>query len=127
MRKTLTVFLAYGSSHIGGRVLGRISGLPNISVVGQAQSADEAIDLIATKKPRLVILDVFLVNGNGLDVLRNLRRRGSQTLVMMTSTSKFSQDRRECMKEGAEYFYHLPDEIEAMSTTVRELASETRN
>jgi len=78
--------------------------------------------MITSKKPRLVILDVFLEDGSALDVLRDLRRRSLPIVVMMTSTSKFPQDRRECLKCGADYFFHLPDDIDALSSAVGGLA-----
>lgn len=47
------------------------------TVVGTAQSAVTALDLCRSLKPQLVLLDIYLPDGSGTDVLRQLRDGGS--------------------------------------------------
>ena len=118
----MTILVAYGSLHVGARIIHRLVRFPQVEFVGQAREADEALVLISSRKPRLVILDLQLSRGTGLDVLRTIIRLQFRSLVMMTSGSSFPQDRRECIKEGADYFFHLPDEIDDLEGIVHQLA-----
>jgi len=41
-----------------------------IEVIGQAESANEAFDVISRKKPDLIFLDIEMPNGTGFDLLK---------------------------------------------------------
>lgn len=66
-------------------MLARVQGL---HVVGTAGSEREAIALIARTRPDVVLLDLFLTPGHGLEVLRAIRAAGHtcQALVLTSET-----------------------------------------
>jgi DNA-binding NarL/FixJ family response regulator len=96
--------------------------LPQVEFVGQARDVDEALRVLSLRKPRLVIVDLQLLGGTGLDVLRTVRSQSSDTRVIMTSGSLFPQDRKQCLKEGADYFFHLPDDIDDLEKLIHRLS-----
>lgn len=58
---------------------------PDFSVVGEAGSLVDATRLANTLRPDVVVLDVRLPDGNGLDLAQNLRRARSDVgLVILT-------------------------------------------
>ncbi|MCC5022612.1 MAG: response regulator [Candidatus Synoicihabitans palmerolidicus] len=58
--------------------------LDGFSVVGQATTVDEAIEIGVREKPDLVILDLVLENGStGLRLLDDLKRKSPQTRFMI--------------------------------------------
>ena len=118
----LKVLIAYRLLHIGARIIQRVSRIPNVEIVAEAQGGDEVLLEIEQKKPDLVILDMFLSNATGLETLKKIKRLSPATLVVMTSTSAFPLYRRECVKDGADYFFALPDEIEELNNAVVDLA-----
>ena len=122
MKHELTIIVAYGSWHIGARIIQRMSRIENVEIIGQANDAVELLAQIASKHPDLIILDVQLSQRTGLDVLRTAKEISSGPLVMMTSASVYPQYRKECLREGADYFYYLPEELEEMTTAVAELS-----
>jgi DNA-binding response OmpR family regulator len=48
-------------------------------------SASEAIALAAELQPDLILLDVMLSDGSGLDVCREVRRHSSVPIIMLTA------------------------------------------
>jgi two-component system nitrate/nitrite response regulator NarP len=52
-------------------------------LVGRARSGKEALAQINEVKPDLVLLDVNMPDGSGIDVLRKLRRSGEQRPVVL--------------------------------------------
>lgn len=118
----MTILVAYSSFHIGTRIINRLLRFPQVELVGLAREADKAVLLTSLRKPRLVIAGLLLASGTGLDVLRKVKSLPFRPLVIMTSDSSFPQDHRECMKEGADYFFHLPGQIDDLEGIVRQLA-----
>jgi DNA-binding NarL/FixJ family response regulator len=121
-RHRLTILLVYGSLAVGARIISHVVRFPEVSIVGQARDVSEAVTLISLEKPRLVIADLLLPHGKGLEVLRQAKNMPSPPLVLMTSDSPYPQDRRECIREGADYFLHLPHDIDDLDGILLGLA-----
>ena len=122
MKTQLTVLVACGSWHIGARVIQRLSEVKGVDIVGHVTDAGDALGLIESIKPKLVILDAHLPHGTGIGVLRAIKGGEGDTIVIMLSASAYAQYRKECLKEGADFFFHLPDEMEELRNSVRRLA-----
>jgi two-component system, NarL family, response regulator DevR len=61
----------------------------DLAVVGQAETAAAAVDLIAGTAPDVAILDVRLPDGNGIEVCREVRARDPRiACVMLTSFNR---------------------------------------
>ena len=126
MALPLKILVACGSWHIGVRIIHNLDSINGIDIVGQARNADETLEQVLSKKPDLIILDVLLSHGTGLDVLHTVKQIPAAPVVVMTSASLFAQYRTECLKGGADHFVHLPGEVDALNTIVRELVDSAR-
>jgi DNA-binding NarL/FixJ family response regulator len=62
-----------------------IASREGYTVVGEAQDSREALELAAEKGPDLAILDLNLGDEDGLDLLKELRRRFPKILVLVLS------------------------------------------
>lgn len=55
-------------------------------VVGEAASGKEALEVVRALRPRLVLLDIRMAGGDGLDALQAIKRELPQTAVVMLTT-----------------------------------------
>lgn len=58
---------------------------PILSVVGQAASGEEAVDLISKLRPDLVIVDIELPGMNGIDLVRAVHRQQRDVRFLVVS------------------------------------------
>lgn len=58
---------------------------PDIRVVGESGTRRDAYALIEARKPALVITDLSLPDGNGLDLVRDLRKGGCESRHVVLS------------------------------------------
>ncbi len=58
---------------------------PGLTVVGQAASAEQALDLIGTLNPDVALVDVELPGLNGIALAREIAARSPQTKVLLLS------------------------------------------
>ena len=74
---------------------------PDLQVVGEAATAEAALDAIPALDPDLVLLDVDLPGMNGLQLLRELRPRLPNTVFVMLTVSSDQADVLEAIRLGA--------------------------
>jgi len=75
--------------------------------VTAALRGDEALEKFHTSRPNLVILDLNLPGVDGLDVAREIRRRGSTPILMLTARVEES-DRLVGLELGADDYVTKP-------------------
>ncbi|MFE7778785.1 response regulator [Streptomyces sp. NPDC057445] len=78
-----------------------VARVPGFHVVGQAHSATEALARIAGLHVDLILLDHYLPDESGLSVVRELRRHGHQTDVIMVTAARDVATVQAAMRHGA--------------------------
>lgn len=73
-----------------------------------AGDAEEALDLIEKQAPGLIVSDVHMPRISGLELLRQVRRGGRQTPVLMMSADDQASIQNRAMLEGATAFLRKP-------------------
>lgn len=66
-----------------GAVVGRMKGF---EVVGEAESGEEGVELAATLRPDLVLMDVNLPGINGIEATRQITSMHPEIAVVLVST-----------------------------------------
>lgn len=74
---------------------------PDLEVVGEASTGEEALDLIARLEPDLALLDLRLPDISGIEVAREVRERGSATRVVLLSAFDDEEYVVEALSAGA--------------------------
>jgi len=69
-------------------------------VVGEAGDAQGALDAGHELHPDVVLLDVRLPDGSGVDVARAMRAWAARPVVILTSTADYSHAVRDCGASG---------------------------
>jgi two-component system CitB family response regulator len=75
--------------------------VPGFEVVGVANSGTDALAAVERLRPDLVVLDVYLPDMSGLEVLQALRGSGAAVDVIMVTAAKDAASLREAMAGGA--------------------------
>lgn len=84
-------------------------------VAGVAGTAQQAVDMLKAGDINLVMLDIYLPGGSGLDVLRQLRA-GSQPIdVIVVSAAKNSAQIREAFRSGCLDYIIKPFTVERLN------------
>ncbi len=97
------VFLADDSALIRSRVAALLDS-PDTTVVGECVSPRDCIDQILALRPDVVVLDVQLQGGSGLQVLRTVRRVAPDVAFVVFSNNSASAYRIRYLREGAVRF-----------------------
>src|SRR5437879_3289356 len=60
--------------------------VPNVEVVGEGATMSEAIDLAARLEPDIILMDVRLRSGSGIEACREIRSHRPETHILMLTS-----------------------------------------
>jgi DNA-binding NarL/FixJ family response regulator len=117
----MRILIADDSAVLRERLTEMLSELPGIEIIGYAQGVQEAIASINRLKPSVVILDIRMPGGNGMDVLQDIKRDKSSPIVIVLTNFPYPQYRKKCLELGADYFLDKSTEFEKVSEIFKQL------
>lgn len=79
-----------------------INAQPDMKVVGQAGSAEEAMRLFLVEKPDLTIMDLRLPDRNGVEAIRKIRATSPQASIIVLTTYDGDEDIHQALEAGAQ-------------------------
>ncbi|HEV2913747.1 MAG TPA: response regulator transcription factor [Pyrinomonadaceae bacterium] len=115
------IFIVDDSKAIRERLAKMLSEIDGVKVIGEASNAAEAVTGIRTLKPKVVILDIQMPDGNGIEVLKIIKQEKPAPLVMMMTNHSSAYYREKCLKLGADYFLDKARDFEKLVEIFKDL------
>jgi two-component system, NarL family, response regulator DevR len=100
-----------------------LEGEPDMEVVDEAASARDAIGKAQIVKPDLVVLDVRLPDGNGIEVCRELRARCPEARVVMLTSFADDTTLMDSIVAGASGYILKATKQEDLLAALRKVAA----
>ncbi|MFJ3631469.1 response regulator [Streptomyces sp. NPDC090112] len=100
-----------------------VEKVPGFRVAAQAHSAAGAMEFLATHPVDLILLDHYLPDGNGLDLVRRLRERGHGTDVIMVTAARDLATVQAAMRLGALQYLVKPFTFAGLRTRLEAYGS----
>lgn len=88
-------------------------------VVGFARTVAAAVEAVQRLRPDLVLLDIYMPDGDGIDVLREIRHQGVDVDVIPITAARNSQVVRELMRHGAVGYIVKPFKFERFAAALQ--------
>lgn len=117
------VFIVDDSASIRVRLAEMLGRMGDVSVVGEASCAPEAIAGILRTRPDSVLLDLNLMGHTGLDVLRAVHSKAPQIAFVVLTNHCESQYRDAALEAGARFFLDKSQEFERVRDVISQIAS----
>jgi len=107
------VLLVEDSSIIRATLIPALEELADMKVVGYAEDVAGALKAIGEFKWDVIVLDLFLKSGTGLDVLAGMPELAfSKGKVLVLTNYATADVRRQCLRLGASAVFDKSTEIE---------------
>ena len=84
-----------------------------------AETGQEGLDLHSRHHPDLTLLDIRLPDKNGIDVLKAIRKKHPDAVVITMTAHSGIQGAIEAIREGAYDYLSKPIEVESLRFTIR--------
>ena len=119
----LNVLIVDDSRALQKRLAEMLRSISGLNLIGQAYSVAEARRSIATLQPDLVVLDLQLGDGNGLEVLRETKRDYPTIRFIVFTNQCEPQYRQRSAELGADYFLCKSTDARSLIATTNDLAT----
>jgi len=117
----IKVFLADDSLIVREHLVTLLDELAGIEIVGQAENVAEAIRGIRSLQPDVVILDIRMPDGSGIDVLQNIKQDGVAPMVIILTNYPYPGYRQRCLNAGADFFLDKSTEFDQIPKLFEQL------
>ncbi len=119
-RVCFNVHLVEDSDLFRGLLESYLRMIPQAHITGFSVTAQDAIQDVRACRPDLVVLDMQLESGTGLDVLRAICADGERPSVVILSNHSDEGTREACLSAGALAFFdktsEFPQFVDALKT-----------
>ena len=120
--KSISVVLAEDNQLVRKRIKKFLTRAADIEVVGEAQDGLEALLLVKTLQPDLLILDVEMPKLNGLEVAKRLQKHPADTRILVLSAYADQLVIRQMFAYGVSGYLVKEDASESLLMAVRGVA-----
>ncbi|MET7398678.1 response regulator [Dactylosporangium sp. NPDC005572] len=93
---------------------GFVQRVPGFVVVGAVHTGAAALEAIGQLRPDLVLLDIYLPDISGLDVLRRLRQDGNDVDVLAITAAQDVETIRGALRSGVVHYIIKPFSFETL-------------
>jgi len=121
----MNVYLVDDSDLVCRGLESMLSEIEGIHITGKAQDVRGAVESIKRLQPDFVILDIRLMDGSGIDVLKEIKKTDPSPVVLVLTNYPYPQYRKKCLDLGAEYFLDKVTEIDKIPPILKALMAVT--
>jgi DNA-binding NarL/FixJ family response regulator len=116
--RPITAFIVEDSPPIRERLSALLSQTDGIAVVGEADTPKGAVEGILRTRPDSVVLDIRLIGGSGLEVLKSVRPAAPDTAFVVLTNHPDPQYRRIFADAGAVAFLDKSAEFDMVAKAI---------
>jgi len=120
----MKVFLIDDSPKVIERLQEMIAPIPGVELVGYAADIPGALRVFRTKCPDVVVLDLHLPGGNGIQVLQTIKKEKPETVVIVLTNCAFPQYEKKCAEAGAHSFLDKSKDFGRVPRVIQALSRE---
>ena len=119
----MRVLIADDSIPVRERLVGIISEVEDVNIVGQAENTIETMLLTKELNPDLILLDIRMPGGTGMDIIDKIKKFNPKIIIIILTNYHYPEYKQKCIKKGADYFFSKSDEFEKITEVIEELKS----
>jgi DNA-binding NarL/FixJ family response regulator len=96
---------------------------PDLFVCGEAEDREQALELVASAKPHLAIVDLTLKSSNGMDLIKDLRDRYPKVQILVLSMHDEALHAERAIRAGARGYITKQEATKKIMVAIRQVLS----
>ncbi|MFT3934302.1 MAG: response regulator transcription factor [Chitinophagaceae bacterium] len=113
-----TILIVDDSALIVKRLIDMLTELENLDWIKNTDNYKEALWLVETEKPTVLLLDINLPGISGIEILRRVKEKVPETKIIMITNQANDYYRKLCLRLGADHFIDKSKEFEQIASII---------
>lgn len=118
----MKVLIVDDSAIVRERLKAMLSEITELEDISQARDSLEAISSFQKLNPEVVILDIRMPGGSGIDVLKKIKKSIQPPVVIVLTNYPYPQYRRKCLDAGADFFFDKSTEFDKVTEVLNQMS-----
>ena len=97
----------------------RIDRQPDLRVCGEAADVSDALQLVASTRPDVAVVDISLRTGNGIDLIKRIKSRNEEIRILVWSMHSESLYAERALRNGALGYINKEEATEKIVAAIR--------
>jgi DNA-binding NarL/FixJ family response regulator len=123
MAKRTRIVIADDHTVLRESLAALLSSQRDFKVVGRASDGNEALELVRSERPEVLVLDLFMPGRDGFEVLRTLDTAGLHVASVVLTGSESQADHVQVIRLGARGLVLKGDDPQKLFTAIRTVAN----
>jgi DNA-binding NarL/FixJ family response regulator len=123
----MKVIIADDSDLMRERIRYILENFCSIENIYEARNASELFNEISKFEPDLLLLDLRMPGGNGIEILKKVKAEKSTIRVVVLTNYPYPQYKDKCLECGADYFLYKADDFEKLKVIIPDIRMEIIN
>ena len=117
----MKLLIADDAAFLRQRLSHLITELIGIENIIYAEDVPAAIETIIKEKPDVVVLDIQMPGGSGMDVLKKVQKEDQKPVFIVFTNYPYPRFRKSCLAAGADFFLDKSFSQNELMAVLREL------
>jgi two-component system nitrate/nitrite response regulator NarL len=122
MQNRIAIVIADDHAVLRESLAALLQSQPDFAVLGSASNGDEALRLVQEHRPNVLVLDLFMPQSDGFEVLRTLDRAGNRVAAVVLTGSENEGDYVQVVRLGARGLVLKGDDPQHLFQAIRAVA-----
>lgn len=119
--KPMTLLIVDDHQEFRGNVKHLLAMNQTVSVVGEAGDGEEAVHLVRTLQPDLVLMDISMPRLNGLEATRQIKTVRPETKIIILTLHGEDLYRKTAGESGADFFLCKHEVTDKLIPTIQDI------
>ena len=118
------LFIADDSKVLCKLLVEKLLESENLEITGIAHNVSDAFKHIDSTDSDAAILDIQMPGGNGIEILKCIKKKHPSTKVIIFTNYPYPQYRKKCEEAGADFFFDKHNEFNDLFDVIKQLVKE---
>ena len=119
----LDVLIVDDATLIRERLVSMLKRMRGVAKIREAANVSEGIERSEERRPDLMLLDMSMPGGSGIDVLRVVKKQEPPPVVAVLTNYPYDEYQHRCEELGADFVFDKTSEFHKVLEVVKELVA----
>ena len=120
------IFIAADSIQIHRSLKATLDDIKGVEVIGESGDVGIIADRVFQLRPHVVMMDIRMPGGGGIDVLKEIKSRDPSIIVIMFTSYAYDLYEKKCLALGADFFLENAGDLPRIEYIIKSVESRIR-